>query len=524
MDEKADGQESVSPGFSPQSSQNNVSRTLSSEVSADLIKGIPFRCLLAGAGRPFKNPADVKAQNQVRQCLVYDAFISHDWQTSSWLKFGALLLFFNAKPAAVATLVVCVTVGFLTQYNVLPRTGWAVAIGYITFFFFLFFWQNIRDVFSKPRLAFFDKLSIPQEDKKLKETCILGLAGFLTCSKQLVILWSDAYIDRLWCIYELTSFMRIHSGKRPVKAIPVALPVLLLAHAAWWFALRMAIHFAWGDLEMSNEKLRALLIIGTGVLLALLAYPFQSPVGTRMTRNLQELNGKLRSFDVRIGKCSCCSKGHVSETGDLIPCDRELIYQSFRRWYGQKKDMTSALENFNEAVRHKIGDQILLTCGGSRMIPLELFICVVFSMNTPFLTKRIPDAFEEAELEQESAPVHFFLLVMRALVQSWASYFPGMLMYLWACRLVWAKNEWPLAVRILSGFLAVLAACVPTIATFLSVVLTPPDSWLPLIVLLFLMLLGLCLLNPPRMSWLTKKNQESDIDIVEVEDSDSFSC
>ena len=518
--EKADREDGVSLGFSPQSSQNNASRTLSLEVSADLIQGIPFRCLLAGAGRPFKNLADLKAQNQVRQCLVYDAFISHDWQTSSWLKFGALLLFFNAKPAAVATLVVSLTIGFLTQYKLLPYTAWAIAIGYITFFLFLCFWQNIRDVFSNPRLAFFDKLSIPQEDKKLKETCVLGLAGFLTCSKQLVILWSDAYIDRLWCMYELTSFMRIHSGKRPVKAIPVALPVLLMVHAAWWFALRMVILFAWGKRETSNENLRSLLIIGTGVLLALLTYPYQSLVGTRMTRNLQELNGKLRSFDVRIGKCSCCSKGHVSETGDLIPCDRELIYQSFRRWYGQKKDMTRALETFNEAVRHKIGDQILLTCGGSQMIPLELFIYVVFSMNTPFLMLRIPEAFEEAE--QESDPVQFFLLAMRSLVRSWASVFPGMLMYLWACRLVWAKNEGLLVVRILAGFFAILGACVPTIATFLSVVLTPTDSWLPLVVLIFLMLLGLCLLKPPRMRWLTKKNQESDI-VEAEEDSDSFS-
>ena len=43
-----------------------------------------------------------------------------------------------------------------------------------------------------------DKLTIPQEDEKLKEQCILGLAGFLQRSETLVILWSESYIGRVW--------------------------------------------------------------------------------------------------------------------------------------------------------------------------------------------------------------------------------------------------------------------------------------------------------------------------------------
>lgn len=53
-------------------------------------------------------------------------------------------------------------------------------------------------VFRKPKLAFMDKLTIPQEDEKLKEQCILGLAGFLQRSETLVILWSESYIGRVW--------------------------------------------------------------------------------------------------------------------------------------------------------------------------------------------------------------------------------------------------------------------------------------------------------------------------------------
>lgn len=67
-----------------------------------------------------------------------------------------------------------------------------------------------------------DKLTIPQEDEKLKEQCILGLAGFLQRSETLVILWSESYIGRVWCVYEFAAFTRMHSGKGDVQAVPFA--------------------------------------------------------------------------------------------------------------------------------------------------------------------------------------------------------------------------------------------------------------------------------------------------------------
>ena len=203
----------VSPRF-----QQDSSRSLSHQVPSEFLQGIPFRYLLARAGRPFKAEDSSVGRRNLRQCLDFDAFISHDWQTSHWLKYGSLLLLFNVKAAAVATLLFSTAAGLLIQYKVLPQTGWAISIGYLVFVIFLFFWQDIRDLFLRPRLAFLDKLTIPQEDQRAKETCILGLAGFLKHSKKLVILWSESYIDRVWCVYEFATFMRIHRGERPVQA------------------------------------------------------------------------------------------------------------------------------------------------------------------------------------------------------------------------------------------------------------------------------------------------------------------
>lgn len=290
-------------------------RSLFQDVPKDLIRGIPLRCLLARAGRSLRvttSGADVindRVRNQLRQCLLFDTFISHDWKTSRWLKYGSLLLFFNAKPAAVATLLVSVTGGFLTHYAELPTPRWAVSIGYLTFIIFLFFWQNFRDMLLKPRLAFLDKFTIPQEDEELKERCILGLAGFLTSSRQFLILWSEPYIDRIWCIYELTTFMRLHGGKRPVHAIPVTLPLLLLMHTGWWFAVRLLSTLVYSHSQKTMTRSgNQLLVHGSLLVLFFITYPFQAYAGKRMTRNLHGLTTKLDRFEVQETKCSCCSR------------------------------------------------------------------------------------------------------------------------------------------------------------------------------------------------------------------------
>ena len=190
--------------------------------------------------------------------------------------------------------------------------------------------------------------------------------------------------------------MRIHRGERPVQAIPEALPLLLLVHSAWWFAIRGVIFFIVLGTEDAQNYFPTMLLCSISVfVIFLLTYPCQSFIGTRMTQNLTELNRKLRRFEVQAAKCSCCSKGHRTPDGELIPCDRELIYQSFSAWYDTRTKGTenlTGLDMFNTAVRHEYGTQILQACDGSQLIPLNLFVYVVFSINTPFLIRQIPQA------------------------------------------------------------------------------------------------------------------------------------
>ena len=464
--------ENASPSVSPE-------RSLTPKVPAHLLQGVPFRCLLAGGGRPFRR-SHGRATRHLRPCSAYDIFVSHDWQTSGWLKYASLLVLFNSQAAAIATLVVSITTGVLIAYEVLPNHSLAMSIGYFVFVIFFFFWQNIRDMFFMPKLAFLDKLTIPQDNEELKEQCILGLAGFLDRSRKLVVLFSDKYIGRLWCIYEFTAFVR--NGTGDVQTVPVVLPLLLLLHATWWFAVKLLIFLVFHTSDASRVMKLVVSIFGMAVMF-LITYPLQAWVGRQLIKNLQSLSKQLRQFDIHQTKCSCCSADHL-KFGERIPCDRDLIYQSLAEWYGLCDDGQTNFESFNKAVRTQFADQILSTWSRPLILPLDLFIYTVFSVNTPFLITRLPDAILQAQ--QEPSAFVACIVAMRVLIASWGHVWPAMLLYLWACKTMWALSlqydQWPILIGVSS---AVFVLCSWGLASGLcvfSVWFTPDDSWPPLLV------------------------------------------
>lgn len=505
-------------------------RSLTREVPQRFLRGVQFRDFLALGGQSFNQK---RSHIPLKPCKTagFDTFISHDWQTSAWLKYGALLLLLNAKAAAIATLLVSITFGVLIEYEVVPLTPWALSIGYLTFLIVLLFWQNFQDVFFQPRIAFLDSLTIPQDDEALKEECILALSGFLACSKKLTILWSESYSDRLWCIYEFAAFMRNARG-RPVQAIPVTLPLLLALHAVWWLACRILTLLLWQALEISVFELKFGLTFSSLCLMYVLTCPFQYILGMRMTKNLEQLRSKLHHFRIQDAKCSCCTKGHKTQSGEEFPCDRELIYQSFQEWYGANDDMNdmqTALEAFNQAVRNQLGDEILKACGGRQMIPLHLFIYVVFSTSTPFLITRIPIAFAQAREHALTSTWSFCVVVLRDLLRSWAQFFLAMLSYLWASKITWSNTHDACWRHCASMVFSLFAAATPSLA-FLALTWTSHDNWYPLVSFPLLMCFALWLLSLEcgckQASTLvdsTLRDSPASVHNVEDNESDSFS-
>ena len=142
------------------------------------------------------------------QIVKVEAAPGHDWATSRWLKYLTLLVFFNSWPAAFISLALGLLIGLLKVVGRLSdpqgwenvESGWWVLLQHLVAMLVLAFWQHVRSVICGSRLAFLDRLCIPQHDEEIKNRCINGLASFLNHSDNLVVLWSPKYCSRLWCM------------------------------------------------------------------------------------------------------------------------------------------------------------------------------------------------------------------------------------------------------------------------------------------------------------------------------------
>ena len=142
-----------------------------------------------------------------KQTQRYSFFFSHDWETSRWMKYLSLVVYFNSRAAATATCVTSLALGVLGAWTrdmpdgwILPRTAWWTVLGHVVGIMFLLFWQHLREIFWGARFGFLDRLCIPQDDPEKKSQCVYALASFLNKSDDLIVLWSPRYCRRLWCM------------------------------------------------------------------------------------------------------------------------------------------------------------------------------------------------------------------------------------------------------------------------------------------------------------------------------------
>ena len=90
---------------------------------------------------------------------------------------------------------------------------------------------------------FLDKACINQSSAELKAEGIRNLGAFLKNSDSMLVFWSRDYFDRLWCVYELSLFIKL-KGTRDLVIMPLkhaALGLVLSAVCVVYGAFRMAL-------------------------------------------------------------------------------------------------------------------------------------------------------------------------------------------------------------------------------------------------------------------------------------------
>ena len=217
------------------------------EAAQDHLRGLPLECVLKGFGQLLQDAvADDATFALSAQVSHVHAFLTHTWSTPRWRKFTTLSMHFNFMTALSVAFFLGVVVSVLAGLGVLPvfdvrPGGWherhpsAPYALVLVCFSFPVLVHVIHEVPPKgSTTVFLDKACIDQTDAESKVQGISNLGVTCFFSWKLIVLDCDDYLERLWTVYELSSFLlrpRCEFLFLPVK-LPLAVWIMSMTATA----------------------------------------------------------------------------------------------------------------------------------------------------------------------------------------------------------------------------------------------------------------------------------------------------
>lgn len=213
-----------------------------------------------------------------------------------------------------------------------PLGGWVMVASFLTPFLAILISLNLPESFVKSPICFLDVVSIHQTDKDLMERGIYGLGGFLQVSKELRVLWSQKYLTRLWCVFEVAAFRTANpTGKITLHPVDAEVGVLLLyASFVVLTACTQAALFWVEETHVLHGFVQAI---------GLIPSYFAIHVIRRQTHFRRQLLTELREFHVEKAQCRSSF-------------DRGFIEAAILHWYGSK-------EKFTDYVRGPLASELI---------------------------------------------------------------------------------------------------------------------------------------------------------------------
>jgi len=342
------------------------------EVDEEILRGVSLRKTLRGFGRVWQfSPSDLPVKerealwNKSVSVKSLAFFISHTWRTAGKWKVLALLLrtswaFVILCGACCMSIVVC-----LYALEVLPRplTGTDVGILGLTLTYHSGPWLLVAYVPSillgfalapyfpslKNDQSFLDVTCIHQEDQALMERGVYGLGGFLVRSEKMLILWSQPYLSRLWCVFEIAAYRAANpEGQIELAPVFVELTVLVL-----WVMIFCSSCLSY---VVSFTE-----YFWVAMPFALVPQLVAAHFLRRLISQKHELIESMATFDV--GKAECREE-----------FDRKFVMTAIDAWYGSR-------EAFNHYVQGPIRNELLQK--RSTQIPSAYFIVLITAVSAP---------------------------------------------------------------------------------------------------------------------------------------------
>jgi len=195
--------------------------------------------VLRCGGRLFQNSKGSAATYKLSSVVTkIETFISHNWCVPRWKKYLCLALHFNAFTAVLVTLIVMLAFSMLSAFGFVPVVQLSerpVPEGFLikftcvpTFLGVLLLAPDFLRCWSRCNpICFLDKTCIHQEDKGIQRRGIQRLGAFLAHSDSMVIIYTDVYLTKLWTVYEVASFLALHSVEQ-MWVMPTLMPQIVV--------------------------------------------------------------------------------------------------------------------------------------------------------------------------------------------------------------------------------------------------------------------------------------------------------
>jgi len=297
----------------------------------------------------------------------FAAFISHNWDTPRLAKFVTLAVHFNAIQAIFATLAVIALTTSLTIAGVSPievrgsfAHSYVSVVAILVLVFVLLMGHSVGSVLQPlDPLVFLDKACICQTDPSLKQHGIEKLAAFLWRSSSLVVIYTDAYLCKLWTTYELGTFLAFGRANK-VHVVPIHFAIF----AAVGITGPAIAIFAFTDsFYESALSVEAFYGVGTAVVSCLLIVVFRAWAHAKC-----RMKKAVDNFCIKNVKCSVES--------DRLSIEKNII--SFMKHFKQVSiDAGDAevLHEFDLQMKVAMRDKMLAAGSNIDWPPPFFFLC-----------------------------------------------------------------------------------------------------------------------------------------------------
>eukprot|EP00928_Gymnodinium_smaydae_P042021 TRINITY_DN2836_c0_g2_i1.p1 TRINITY_DN2836_c0_g2~~TRINITY_DN2836_c0_g2_i1.p1 ORF type:complete len:487 (-),score=17.19 TRINITY_DN2836_c0_g2_i1:536-1957(-) len=344
-----------------------------------LLRGTRLVWILSGMGRHFKMRdlansefTETEAQKLYSRSHMtewFDGFISHCWRSERVSKYVALSCYANQSMAMVLATIAALIAASLTSLGILPhavitryydgngqpvvgsRSPWSICVGCVSYLTILFWGHVIADCIGRGRVYFFDKLCVHQFDTTKKTGGVGAFAAFVHHSKELVMLWDEHYLERLWCTLELATLVHVHRDKErlPLTFIPLKIALVgFLAGCLWMITITM---FTFNFVFEVFPRIPIVLTACLG------SFAIMQPVLLKYVTHRKQLTTQFQRFRIAEAKCAA-------------EVDRRTVTTTIIRWFG-------TYDAFDKHVRENVQGHVLESIGPVLHVPFRYTVISV---------------------------------------------------------------------------------------------------------------------------------------------------